>query len=248
MRRSRSPVRVTVCGWLLIVLALLPFNTAAWADDAGLTIQISPSGSVVELQGPQSAVSASPNVMPRPLAGWYRLRASYPGYETWSSEIFIDASSPDRITASLAPKTRMRAGLRALVFPGWGHHYSDRSGRGTLITIVALGAAGGYLYFDNRADRKLGDFEAWQSRFDAATSVAEQERIQPELELARRKAFDAETDKRNWGWGALAFYAYQVVDAVLFFPEAPQMELHGVQFGVRSEGDALIALGASYAF
>lgn len=248
MRRSLTPVLAVARGWIVPVLFCLALVQVGRADESSLIIQIAPAGSVLELAGPQSSVSASPNVIPRPPAGWYRLRASHPGYETWSTELYIDPSTPERIAAGLSPKTRMRAGLRSIAFPGWGHYYSGRSGRGALVTLVALGAAGGYLYLDNRADSKVGDYEAAQRRFEAATSVSEQERIKPSLEAARREAFDAETDKRNWGWGALAFYAYQVVDAVLFFPKPPQMELRGVQFGLEPQSGGAVALGFSYEF
>jgi hypothetical protein len=235
-------------GWLSTVLFVLLLLQVGRADESSLIIQIAPAGSVLELAGPQSSVAASPNVVPRPPAGWYRLRASHPGYESWSAEVYIDPSSPERIAASLTAKTRLRAGIRSIAFPGWGQYYSGRSGRGALWTLVALGAAGGYLYLDNRADSKVGDFESAKRRFDAATSYAEKERLKLEVETTQREAFDAETDKRNWGWGALALYAYQVVDAVLFFPKPPQMELRGVQFGLQPQDGATLALGVSYAF
>jgi hypothetical protein len=218
------------------------------ADEAGLALQIAPPGTVVELRGPQVAVSASPNSIARPPAGWYQLRAAHPGYESWSTKLYIDASSPDRIVAQLSPKTRFKSGLRALLFPGWGHYYADRNGRGALVTALVVGAAGGYLYLDNRADQKVGDFEALQRRFDAAESVTEQERIKPELDAARRRAFDAESDRRNWGWGTVALYAYQVVDAVLFFPAGPQIELQGITIELQTPVYGSLGIGASYAF
>jgi hypothetical protein len=247
MRRLTVPLRVGLRTWLATILILVA-AAGVRADDANLIIQIAPPGSVLELTGPQSAVSASPNVIPRPVPGWYRLRASHPGYESWSTELYIDAATPERIAAGLSPKTRFKAGLRALAFPGWGHYYAGRTGRGVFMTVVALGAAGGYLYLDNRADSKIGDFESLQRQFAAASSTAEQERLQPQLDAARRDAFNAESDKRNWGWGTVAFYAYQVLDAVLFFPKPPQVALSGVQFGVVTPAPGRVSLGAAYAF
>jgi hypothetical protein len=202
----------------------------------------------VELEGPQHTVTVSPNTIPRPVAGWYRLKANHPGYEGWSNAIYIDALSPQVIAATLAPKTRAKAGVRALFFPGWGHYYSGRNTRGALITLAALGLAGGYLYLDNRADDHISDYELLKAEFDAAEDLETQRELKPRVEEARRKAYDSESDKRNWGWGCLALYGYQILDALVFFPEPPRLDLGGVKVGLQLPASGTLAVGAHYAF
>jgi len=245
---SRKPTLPVARSGIAVALLVCLLATPASADSTGLVIQIQPAGSVVELRGNQSTVTASPNQIPRPQPGWYEIRASYPGFETWKDRVFIDPSTPEMLSAVLSPKTRAKAGLRALAFPGWGHYYSGRQTRGIFMTVVALGAAGGYLYLDNRYDRKLSDYEALQRDFENAESVAEQRRLKPLVEDARRTAYDAESDRRNWGWAAVGFYAYQVLDAVLFFPDHPAVSMKGVKFGLQPAAQAPVLLGATYEF
>jgi hypothetical protein len=218
------------------------------ADSSSLSIDIRPGGSTVELEGPQHTITATPNTISRPVAGWYRLRASYPGYESWSKKVYIDASSPSMISGALSQKSRFRAGVRSIFFPGWGHYYSDRKGRGALITAVSVALFGGYLYLDNRADNKVSDYEVIRDDFNEAETVAEQEALKPQVESARRRAFDAESDRRNWGWATIAFYGYQVLDAVVFFPEPPHVGVSGLQLGVQVPSPDAVLLGATYEF
>jgi hypothetical protein len=232
----------------LIGLGVLWPSIAAHGQATGLQINIVPSGAVVELEGPQHTVTVSPNTIPRPVTGWYRLKANHPGYEGWSHAVYIDGVSPQVIAATLAPKTRAKAGMRALFFPGWGHYYAGRNLRGALFTLTALGLAGGYLYLDNRADDRFSDYESLKRDFDAADDLQTQRALQPQVEEARRRAYNAETDKRNWGWGTLAFYGYQILDAVIFFPEPPRIELGGVEVGLQMPESGTLALGAHYAF
>ena len=233
---------------LSALASVILLSGQARADTTSLLIQVRPPGSVIEFSGPQSTVSRSPNAIPRPPAGWYRLQASHPGYESWSDDVYIDAFAPEGITVALARKTRAKAGLRALVFPGWGHYYAGRKSRGALITALALAAAGGYLYLDNRADNKVSEFQTLRALFEDAASVDEQERLEPLVQAAQQDAFNAETDKRNWGWAALGFYGYQILDAVLFFPESPQIGLQGIELGLRPDGSGSFVLGAHYEF
>jgi hypothetical protein len=227
---------------------LLPLGSVRADSLATLRIEVLPRGSVIELEGPQHTLTASPNTIPRPVSGWYRLKASRAGYENWKSRIYIDGSTPTGITGSLSPKTKTKAGLRAVFFPGWGQYYSGRTARGAVLTLATLGMVGGYLYLDNRADDRISDYESLKQQFDQAESVADQEQLKGQVQQAQRDAYDAETDKRNWGYATLAVYAYQILDAVIFFPAPDRIELGGVQFGVEAPDPQSVMIGARYEF
>jgi hypothetical protein len=241
---------ITKRAWMpLVCLGILMTQSAATrADSSTLVIRVQPPGSVLELKGPQHTVAASPNQIPRPPDGWYELRATYPGYESWKQKLYINRTSPEAVSGALSPKTRFKAGLRSIAFPGWGQYYSDRKGRGAVITLIAVGAAGGYLYLDNRSNKKFEEYEALKAEFNnEKDNPAEKDRLATLVQAARSDAYDAETDKRNWGWGAVAFYAYQVADAIVFFPETT-ISVQGVQFGLRPAGATPLTLGAAYEF
>jgi hypothetical protein len=233
---------------IVCLAILIPFSGSLRADSSTLMIRVLPPGSVLELKGPHHSVAASPNQIPRPPDGWYELRATYPGYESWTQKLYITRTSPEVLSGTLSPKTRFKAGLRSMAFPGWGQYYSDRKGRAAIVTLVAVGAAGGYLYLDNRSNKKFEEYEALKTQYDNEKDNPEaRDRLAALVQSARSDAYDAETDKRNWGWGAVAFYAYQVADAIVFFPEAT-VNVQGVQFGLRPAGGSSVSLGAVYEF
>jgi hypothetical protein len=236
------------CAAIAVIIVAAGANQARADSLATLRIDVLPRGSVIELEGPQHTLTASPNTIPRPVSGWYRLKASHAGYENWKSRIYIDASTPTGVTGSLSAKTRTKAGLRSIFFPGWGQYYSGRNSRGAFLTIATLGMLGGYLYFDNRADNYVSDYESLQQQYDQAESVEDQEQLLGQVQQAQREAYDAETDKRNWGYATLGVYLYQILDAIIFFPEPERLEIGGVKFGVEAPDPESVMIGARYEF
>lgn len=233
----------------LVGLLLLPCRLGAQETATPLQIQILPPGAAVELSGPQSTLTASPNSILRPLPGWYRLKASFRGYEDHTRLLYIDSQSPLSIAGTLSAKSRWKAGARSLFVPGWGHYYSDRTARGAAFTVATLGMAVGYYFFDRHADRRLEDYETLRATYDESSSVAEQQALLPAVEEALDRAYDADRNRVAWGYLTVGVYAFQVIDAVLFFPEAPEVRLGPVQMGwfVPEPGSAP-GLRASYAF
>lgn len=229
--------------WTLCVLCAA---TAVSADSTSLIIDIGPRGTVVDLDGPQHLITNSPNSIHRPVSGWYNLRARLSGYETWNTEVYIDGSSPNIISGMLTPKTATSAGIRALFFPGWGHYYSNRNGRGALMTVTSAGLLGGFLYLTHQANVRFDDFKQAERDFDATQSVAEQTLLLPDLAELRRRAYNAESDMRNWGFATVAFHVYQVLDAVIFFPHQRSVDVAGIELGVQLGDRNFLMIGARY--
>jgi hypothetical protein len=217
-------------------------------DSGALRIEIAPRGTVVKLDGPQTSITGSPNTIQRPIAGWYRVEATHPGFETWKRDLYIDGASPTAVSAQLSPKSKWKAGLRSIFFPGWGHYYSDRNTKGAVFTVLTLGMAAGYVAFALHADDKVTEYEDLQQQFDNSESVSEQEALQGQVEDARKSAYDAESNRRTWGYLTVGVYVYQILDAVIFFPSAPEVEFGGVQLGIITHNVHTLQLGARYAF
>lgn len=231
--------------WTLCVLCAA---SGVSADSTSLNIDVGPHGSVVELNGPQRLITNSPNIIERPVSGWYSLKARHSGYETWNTDVYIDASSPGIISGMLRRKSAIRAGMKALFFPGWGHHYSNRPVRGALITVTSAGLVVGFLYMNHRADVRVDEYKQAQFVFADARSVAEQTILLPELERLRRRAYDAESKMRDWGYAAVGFHVYQILDAVLFFPNRRPVDIAGIELGIQLRDRNMFVIGARYGF
>lgn len=235
LRRARA-------GLFFLGVLLLPAALSAQETPPLLRIEIQPAGTAVELSGPQHSLTASPNSILRPLPGWYKLKASFRGFENYKQSFFIDGQSPTSISGSLSPKSRWKAGARSIFLPGWGHYYSDRTARGVVFSVATVGMAVGYFFFDAHADNRLEQYDDLRARYDAAGSVEEQEELLPFVEEALDDAYQADRNRLIWGYMTIGVYAYQILDAVLFFPEVPQVRTGPVQMGwsVSPEGSPLV--------
>ena len=105
---------------------------------------------------------------------------------------------------------------------------------------------GGFLYLKNRSNDRVDEFEQAQFDYDATRSVAEQTSLLPELARLRRRAYDAESNTRDWGFATAAFHVYQILDAVLFFPDRRPVDIAGIELGVRLGDRNTFMIGAVY--
>ena len=230
-------------------LALTCSQTALAQGAADLLeIRIAPAGAAVEFEGPQRTITSSPNAIVRPKSGWYRLKASHPGFESFKQDVFIDPQSPASITGSLSPKTRWKAGARSVFIPGWGHYYSGQTAKGVIFTGLTAGMLVGYYFFAAHAVHEQDEYDDLRAEYDAATSVEEQEALQPKVEEALEGWYDADSNRLTWGYITLGVYVYQILDAVLFFPSTPEVQLGQMQLGLSMPNSHTVGVGATYAF
>ena len=220
--------RVALVGLLLLLLAV-PLH-AQNESGAHVNVRSNPSGCTVVLSGDYTVAGVTPTTFSQPLQGFYTISVHRDGFETYRSSIVLTGRDVTNIEIQLTPKTRFRTGLRSLLIPGWGQRYSGSGTRGTLLTIGALATATvtGLLYLD--FDDKRDEYYRVKRRFKDTREVSGREAMLDELYEAQRAAYDAEQDK-NLGIGILVgFWAYNVIDAVLFFPDY-DMNVAGVSIG-----------------
>ncbi len=214
---------------LVLMLQAVPLH-AQTDSEAYVNVRSNPSGCTVVLSGDYTVAGVTPTTFSQPLQGFYTVSAHRSGYETYRSSIVLTGRDVTNIEIQLTPKTRFKAGLRSLLIPGWGQRYSDAGTRGTLMTIGALATVtvAGLLYLD--FDDKRDEFYEVKRRFNDTREVSGREAMLNELSDAQQAAYDAEQDK-NLGVGILVgFWAYSVIDAVLFFPDY-NMNVAGVSIG-----------------
>jgi hypothetical protein len=246
---SGGTTRIFIPG-LLLSVTIGWFATVHAQEAPGLLeIQILPPGTAVELLGPQNTLTASPNAIVRPQAGWYKLKASCRGFEDFKQTLYIDAQSPTSISGTLSAKSRWKAGARSVFIPGWGHYYSNRTARGVVFTLATVGMAVGYYFFDAHADNRLEQYEDLREDYDEAGSVAEQEALLPAVEEALNDAYNADRNRVAWGYLTVGVWAYQIIDAVVFFPAPPEVRMGPVQMGLLAPNEqALVRIGATCEF
>lgn len=199
-------------------MALL-WSISGAQDNGEISVSTRPSGATLYLYGAHDLVANTPARFPSDLSGRYRAKITRPGYETWKGELTFVSGSVNDIEINLSKMTRMKASLRSLFIPGWGQKYSGNSLRGSFFTMGVVVSATAVYLTDRRYQEKRSDYDIALSDYQAAASIEDRVRFKTALNKKQKEAYDAETDRRTALAIGIAIWAFNVVDALVFFPE-----------------------------
>ena len=202
----------------LIILMILIIGVKAFAQESTLSIVSKPAGATVYLEGEYSLIVTTPAYLSRELKGEYKIKAFKEGYENWSSNIFITGETPIMVSFALSPKTRLKATLRSLVFPGWGQYYSGNKTKATILSLASWGGVLAYALADHNFSKKNDDYIWAKNQFENASSIEDKVRFKEILDVKQREAYDADNARRFTLAAAIGIWAYNVADAFFFFP------------------------------
>jgi len=221
-RRTDEPMKfISIC--CTVMMLVLAGHTDVAAQVTGdITIESNPPGAWITLKGAATLSGISPVRFQQPLIGEYRLLASKPGYETSSTRVLLQPGRPLQFSVDLAPKTRLKAGLRSLLMAGWGQRYSDRTGRGIGYFTLSLCAGAAYLIADNNFDKKYFHYRGLLRRYEAAVSSPDRQALWSDLQNAQADAYDAEDLRRITIGVAGGIWALNFLDAIILFPRVPE--------------------------
>jgi Family of unknown function (DUF5683)/PEGA domain len=199
--------------------AIIAMAGSAIAQEYRTTIDSNPPGAFLTLEGEYRISATSPCRIPDNIVGNYRLKARLPGYESWSGDVLILPNQDNTFALNLSPKTRLKASLRSLIIPGWGQYYSGQKSRSLLISLGTIGAGIGALVADNDYRRKRDDY--YDARIDLANARTSEEidRLWTLARTKNRDAYNAETTRNTLTGLAIGMWVYNVLDAMIFFPE-----------------------------
>jgi hypothetical protein len=230
MSRKRTVCcRRSLLGILLLTSFVLFLNGLCWSQaeesgtipegSGGFEIVSQPPGATVHFSGEYDLVAITPFLVNHQLVGTYSVKATKPGYETYSRRLSFPSTSKGRLTIKLKSKTPLKAAWRSLFLPGWGQFYSGKRSRGLIISTLGYGAALTSIMAELRYQDREDEYEAALNDYRAAKSIEERSQLRFILEDKHQKAYDAETLKRNLLLVTAAVWAYNVLDALIFFPD-----------------------------
>ena len=204
----------------LIVILLLAISATARSQTSPIvSITSKPSGATVVLSGDYNVAGITPTTFSQNLLGLYRIAAQHEGYETYHSTVVFSGREAVALDIKMVPKTRMRAAMRSLVVPGWGQRYVDSKTKGALLTIGTLATAAITGVMHLRYDSRRQDYDDFNAIYNQTRSVEEREKMLAKRYALQKDAYDAERD-RNIVLAVLAgIWAYNLLDAILFFPD-----------------------------
>ncbi len=188
------------------------------SGDSFLNIVSNPGGATVQLKGDYNLIVTTPASVYQRLNGEYKIGAFRRGYERWSSRVWFRQGNPRQLVIELKPKTRIKAGLRSLLIPGWGQFYCDEKTKSFMMGISTLGAVVAYVFVDNYYSNKYDDYNRANNELGSARNIEDWKKYRQLLDERQREAYDAE-NLRNVTLGiVVGAWAYNILDAVLFFP------------------------------
>ena len=199
-------------------IALAQSKDAETNSSGKLIIDSIPRGAFVEVSGSYSFVGRTPFVVPQKLYGEYKITGRMDGYESISSTISLARRGASQITLRLRPKTRLKAGYRSLLLPGWGQFYGQGNYKGAFVGLsqVSLGIAA--LVAEGKYQHAKDDYELAVSNFNSVRN--DLEKAEAALVVVQRE-YDAAKDVQGLRnalvYVTVGFWAYTFLDSIIFF-------------------------------
>ncbi len=217
--------------WMALCCSMA--NSSAFAQtDAkarnrpGIVINSVPQGTLIYLKGEFEFFGRTPLVLPYRLYGKYKIKAHKMGYETVNTVYDFTGENGGTFLVKLKPKTRGKAFVRSLLFPGWGQYYSGRRTSGTFFVGATLAAFGmvaiqekEYRSALNEYNRALANFQQENGSYEDQKRAFEE--LQSSISLVENRR-----DARNLSLYVVGgVWLLNVLESVFFFPDfASQIE------------------------
>lgn len=211
---------VWVVGYLML-LGMVPIGRGqnSEVDKKSLIIRSDPPGAMLYFEGENSFVGAAPFKLKANMIGSYRVTAVKSGYEKRRFDYFFKGSESGVMKIRLLPKTGLKAGLRSMVFPGWGQYYSERHTFAIFISALVTGAGIGTLIADRDYERVIGAYTLARDEYEKNQKSYELVNQYWQVVAAKQKQADAVFQRRQtWLYVTGGLWLYNFLDAIFFFP------------------------------
>jgi len=216
--------------------------------EARIQILTRPSAAIVGLDGEYSMTGHTPYTITHFLRGRYRIRATKWGYEDNAKDYLFNGQGDDKLTIKLNPKTRFKALLKSLYLPGSGQVYSDHRTQGLTISLLQCSAAGVTLYRHIKYNDALNDYNTALKNFQAGQKNQEGQADLIAQVVARKVVLDDAYElRRRWLIVSGLIYAYNLLDAVAFFPAYHHGDAE-VKVSLQQQGRERIGLNVQATF
>jgi len=212
---------------LLITLLIVIFQQVIQVQVIGaqesarkdVVIKSDPPGAMLYFQGENSFVGVTPFKVKPNLMGKYKITAVKSGYEKSKLEYYFKGTEKGTLRLRLTEKTRFKAGVRSLVFPGWGQMYSERNKSGLLLSIIQVGAGIYTLVSHQNYEKAFDDYQNAIDNYKQNKKYsAERDQYWNIVVRRHQKASDAFNKRQTWLYISGGLWLYNLLDAVLFFP------------------------------
>lgn len=184
-----------------------------------LYVKTTPAGALVQFEGESTYVGVAPFKLRAGLQGNYQIYAFKSGYEKRKYEYFFAGNENGLLNIKLNPKTRFKAGVRSMVFPGWGQIYSERKIYGIFLNVLQMGSIVGSVIALNDYYQAADDFNSAMDRYKANSREYHLRDKYWDIAVQKHKIADDLYDTSQlWIWASAGIWIYNILDSIFFFP------------------------------
>ena len=217
MRKAFCTLAI-ICSAMIGSIVLAEEDAPITPSGGKFSLYSEPSGVLVYMEGDYDFVGRTPCELPFNLMGTYKVKALKRGYENWSTKVTLVDDRSNSLYIKLVPKTRLKAGLRSVIFPGWGQYYTDKKTKGTIFAFLEVGSfltsAFAYQNYEDAKD----EYYLATSRYREEKNTSDITRLREEMEKKADDADKAYEIRTACLTVTAAIWVFNVVEAVLFFP------------------------------
>jgi len=229
---------------LMLLLWSIGFTSLQAQSRRSVSIKSRPSGAIVCLEGEYTIVGRTPCKITGNLTGTYKIKAYKRGYENWSSTINFLGQGKESVIIHLSPKTRFKAMLRSMVFPGWGQVYSGRRTKGAFISLLQLGSAISTAIAVIDYNNKVNDYNDAVSKYEKKKKIFEEREKYWKIVSDRKREADKAYDlMQTLTWITVGIWIYNVLDCLFFFPSYENIPMIS---GYIQEGNPSITISMEF--
>jgi len=208
-----------ILGNLFLQTSIIFNRGEAQENSRNIIIKTNPPGVMLYFEGENGFIGVTPLTLNTKLIGTYKITAVKSGYEKSKLEYFFKGTESGTMKLNLSPRTRLKAGIRSLVFPGWGQRYSERKWAGILFSITQLGL-GIYTYDVHRKyETAIKDYNnALDVYKDNIKNSELREKYYAIVLEKYQKADDAFERRQTWLAVCGGLWLFNFLDSIFFFP------------------------------
>ena len=130
LMKMMKPYRLTiVLAFIFVLISSVVFTDSLSAQakrERVIMVKSNPVGAMVYFQGETNFVGVTPFKLHPNFRGVYDVTIVKDGFEKSKHTYMFKGNESGTLSLKLNPKTRLKAGMRSLIFPGWGQYYSER--------------------------------------------------------------------------------------------------------------------------
>ena len=213
-------MRIVVVSLLLAASCSIAYGQNGNGEKIENALQINskPQGAVIEISGKFSSITGrTPFVVPYHVLGTYYIKASKEGYEDRNTSVRLVKEGYNSITIRMSAKTRAKAAIRSMVFPGWGQAYGQSRTKGLIVGVIqlAFGVYAGYSAIEFASEKD--QYDKANLAYQQASTFEQAQAAKTVLDKQFAEASDARDTRDTALLVAGGFWVYSFFDSMIFF-------------------------------